>query len=313
MPIITGHHHISMIVKNAQENARFFRDILGMRLVKKTVNQDDPFMYHLFYGDKRGSPGTGLTFFEMKKAGRTHRGSNAITKIALLVEDEASIHYFKERFTQYKVLHEDVTSYRGQVALPFTDPDGLDYVLMTKGEGQTPLVWEKWEDSAVPKEYQILGMGPVEMTVRRPKKLANVLMNIFNYALIEKDDDMAVYRSVIDDPSSEIIAKVSDEKNERPGRGSVHHLAIRVKDEAEMVYWEELVKEHGYRTSGIIDRHYFHSFYFREGNGIMFELATDGPGLDIDENAATLGEQLTLPPFLEERRSEIEERLEPIH
>ncbi|HLR43526.1 MAG TPA: ring-cleaving dioxygenase [Pseudogracilibacillus sp.] len=312
MPIITGHHHISMIVKNAQENATFFRDILGMRLVKKTVNQDDPSMYHLFYGDKTGSPGTGLTFFEMKNAGRTHRGSNAITRIALLVEDEASIHYFKERFTQYNVVHEEVTSYRGQVALPFTDPDGLDYVLMTKGEGNTPSMWEKWEGSAVPLSYQILGMGPVEMTVRRPKKLANVLMNIFNYERIEESDDMAVYRSVIDDPSSEIIAKVSDEKNERPGRGSVHHLAIRVNDEAEMTYWENLVKEHGYRTTGIIDRHYFHSFYFREGNGIMFELATDGPGLHIDEDPARLGEKLTLPPFLEDKRSEIEGKLDPI-
>src|SRR5699024_5266558 len=174
--------------------------------------------YHLFYGDKIGSPGTGLTFFEMKSAGRTHPGSNAITKISLLVEDEASIHYFKDRFTQYDVVHEEVTRYREQLALPFTDPDGLDYVLMTKGDGNLPSMWEKWESSGVPMPYQILGMGPVEMTVRRPNKLANVLMNIFNYERIEETDDMAVYRSVIDDPSSEIIAKVSDEKNERPGR-----------------------------------------------------------------------------------------------
>src|SRR5699024_6833012 len=154
---------------------------------------------------------------------------------------------------------------------------------------------------------------PVKRSVPRPTKLVKVLMKIVNYERIEESDDMAVYRSVIDDPSSEIIAKVSDEKNERPGRGSVHHLAIRVNDEAEMTYWENLVKEHGYRTTGIIDRHYFHSFYFREGNGIMFELATDGPGLHIDEVLARRGVELTLPPFLEDKLSEIEGILDPRH
>lgn len=311
MRMITGHHHISMVIKNAQENMTFYRDVLGLRLVKKTVNQDDPTMYHLFYGDKTGSPGTVITFFEMKQVGRTHRGSNAITKLGLLVETEATIDYFKNRFDMHHIPSE-LTTYRNKRVLQFTDPDGLELMLIDKGEDDVPEFWEKWDQSTVPTEHQIIGMGPVEMTVRRPKKLASVLTELFDYTLVDTMEGAQIFRSALENSASEIIVKELDAPTERPGRGSVHHLAIRVKNVEEMYEWEREIKERGFVSTGVIDRHYFHSFYFRDSNGIVFELATDGPGLAIDEEMATLGERITLPPFLEERREEIEHHLQPL-
>lgn len=311
MYTIPGHHHISMITKNAKQNNKFYRDVLGLRRVKMTVNQDDPSMYHLFYGDKTGSPGTELSFFEIPLVGQTYRGTNAITQIGLLVPAEASLRYWKERFVEYNVQHGEITVYANRPALHFEDSEGLRMVLLV-WNGEKVAHWETWGKSTVPEEHQIQGMGSVEITVRRLDKLARTLTEVLGYTEVSRTEDEAIFQSIQGEVFGEIVVKSLDGPSEKPGRGSIHHLAIRVKDEVELAHWEEKVRVRGFHSSGIVDRFYFKSLYFRESNGILFEIATDGPGFTIDGDIETLGEKLDLPPFLENQREEIEGQLQPI-
>lgn len=310
MHTISGHHHVSMLTKDAKATNQFYRGILGLRRVKKTVNQDDPSMYHLFYGDRSGSPGTELTFFEMPFAGRTHRGTNAITRIGLLVSSEESLVYWKERFEKFNVEHGEITQYANKPALHFEDGEGLRMVLLVS-EDETEQ-WEAWEQADVPEEHQIRGMGPIEITVRRLEKLAGTLTEIFGYKEVSRSAGEAVFQAVAGKATGEFVVKYADGASEKPGRGSIHHIAIRAKDEEELVYWDEQVRARGFYSSGIVDRFYFKSLYFRESNGILFEIATDGPGFTADSSLENLGERLDLPPFLESRREEIERQLKPI-
>lgn len=311
MYVIPGHHHTSMITKNASKTNHFYREVLGLRRVKVTVNQDDPTMYHLFYGDKTGSAGTELTFFEMPYAGRTYRGTNAITKIGLLVPTKESLHYWKKRFEKYDVAHGDITTYANRQALHFEDGEGLRMVLLVSN-GEKVEHWEAWERSNIPEAHQIQGMGTIEITVRRLGKIASTLTEVLHYTEVARTENEAIFQSVRGEVFGEILVKQKDGPTEKPGRGSIHHLAIRAKDDEELTYWDEKVRERGFHSTGIIDRYYFKSLYFRESNGILFEIATDGPGFLIDSNIETLGDTLDLPPFLEKRRHEIEAKLKPI-
>ncbi|HFJ9506740.1 ring-cleaving dioxygenase [Bacillus cereus group sp. MYBK245-2] len=308
---IKGHHHISMVTKNANENNHFYKNVLGLRRVKMTVNQDDPSMYHLFYGDKTGSPGTELSFFEIPLVGKTYRGTNAITRIGLLVPSEESLHYWKARFEEFDVKHSEITTYANRPALQFEDAEGLRLVLLVSN-GEKVEHWETWEKSEVPAKHQIQGMGSVEMTVRRLDKMASTLTEMFGYTEVSRSEEEAIFQSIKGEAFGEIVVKYLDGPTEKPGRGSIHHLAIRVKNDAELAYWEEQVIQRGFQSSGIIDRFYFKSLYFRESNGILFEIATDGPGFTVDGDVEHLGEKLDLPPFLEDQRAEIEANLAPI-
>lgn len=311
MTYIKGHHHLSMITKDIQANNYFYETVLGLRRVKKTVNQDEPTMYHLFFGDRKGTPGTELTFFDMPMAGTTHRGSNAITNISLVVPSEQSLIYWKERLHQYDVSHSEVTTYANRRALHFEDPDRLQLVFVVE---ETDILegWEAWEKSPVLTEHQIRGVGPVEINVRRFEKILRTLTEIFHYEEIHRQEDQVILQSSHGNTFSELVVKFLDEPTERPGRGSIHHLAIRAKDETELEHWDNLVRQRGFVSTGIIDRYYFKSLYFRESNGILFEIATDGPGFTIDSDLETLGETIDLPPTLESQRAQIEAQLKPI-
>lgn len=309
---IPGHHHISMLTKNAPLNHEFYQKKLGLRRVKKTVNQDNPSMHHLFYGDLTGSAGTELSFFEMPAAGRTVRGTNAITQIGLLVPSSASLKYWKKRFEQLGVTHRDITMYAGREALPFEDPEGLRLFLINHNGAEVPAGWAAWEGSTVDRAHRILGMGTVEITVRHLDTMAVTLTKVLGYVEVSRLEHEAIYQSVKGQALGEIVVKEQDGPNEKPGRGSVHHLAIRVNDKEELAYWNETVSQHGFQSTGIIDRFYFKSLYFRETNGILFEMATDGPGFTADSTVEELGKQLDLPPFLEAKRAEIEAGLTPI-
>ncbi|HFK1706612.1 MULTISPECIES: ring-cleaving dioxygenase [unclassified Bacillus (in: firmicutes)] len=313
MYTIPGHHHISMVTKNAKTNNNFYRDVLGLRRVKKTVNQDNPFMYHLFYGDLTGSAGTELSFFEMPNVGRTIRGTNAITQIGLLVPSIESLTFWKRRFESLQVAHGEITTYAGRDALHFEDPDGLRLVLLSNKDEEVPEYWTAWDESSVEQNHRILGMGTVEMTVRSLNKLSKTLTGLFSYKEVSRSDDEGIYQSIDGQSFGEILVKQQDGESERPGKGSIHHLAIRVKNDEELSYWNEAVKDKGFQSTGIIDRFYFKSLYFRESNGILFEIATDGPGFTVDSTVEELGKELDLPPFLEERRKEIEEKLIPLN
>ncbi|KIV61846.1 Glyoxalase family protein [Bacillus mycoides] len=313
MYTIPGHHHISMVTKNAKTNNNFYRDVLGLRRVKKTVNQDNPFMYHLFYGDLTGSAGTELSFFEMPNVGRTIRGTNAITQIGLLVPSIESLTFWKRRFESLQVAHGEITTYAGRDALHFEDPDGLRLVLLNNKDEEVPEYWTAWDESSVEQNHRILGMGTVEMTVRSLNKLSKILTGLFSYKEVSRSDDEGIYQSIDGQSFGEILVKQQEGESERPGKGSIHHLAIRVKNDEELSYWNEAVKDKGLQSTGIIDRFYFKSLYFRESNGILFEIATDGPGFTVDSAVEELGKELDLPPFLEERRKEIEEKLIPLN
>lgn len=312
MNTILGHHHISMLTKNAVDNNKFYNHILGMRRVKVTVNQDDPSMYHLFYGDKTGSIGTELSFFEMPMAGQTHRGTNAITRIGLFVPSMESLSYWQQRFDEFDVSHEEITEYAGRKSLLFEDNDGLRLALQVADE-EIVQRFESWADSKIPAEHQIISMGTVEMTVRRIDKLEKTLTEMFDYVKVSGNDQERLYRPASSDFEGEILTKFKDDKREKPGRGSVHHLAVNVKNEDELAYWHEKITAKGFRSTGIVDRHFFKSLYFRESNGIMFEIATaEGPGLTDGIPDSDIGQHLELPPFLEEDRAEIEAKLTPV-
>ncbi|WP_029499851.1 VOC family protein [Kurthia huakuii] len=297
------HHHISMITKNANTNNHFYRHILGLRRVKLTVNQDDPHMYHLFYGDTTGTPGTNITFFEMKIAGATRRGTNAITGFSLIVPSVESLTFWQQRFAQLGVKHGDITTYAGRQALPFEDEDGLRMHLIVADERES--FWEPWPQAAIPTEHLIQGMGTVEMTVRDEAALATTLTEIFDYTAQQGH----VYQQQAGSAVGEIFVIEQAGDREKPGRGSIHHIALRVNDVAELEHVLVQARAHGFKSEGIIDRYFFHSIYFREANGILIEVATDGPGFTIDENIEQMGEALDLPPFLEQRRPEIEQKL----
>ena len=309
---IAGHHHISMITKKGQQNNQFYVKVLGLRRVKKTVNQDDPSMYHLFYGDLTGSAGTELSFFEIPMAGSTRRGTNAITRIGLLVPSYDSLLYWKERFELLDVKHGELTKYAGRDALHFEDTEGLRLVLLNNNDDEVPAFWQTWDDSIVVEEHRILGMGAVEMTVQSLDSLANTLENLFGYELASRTAKEAIYQSVKGQSFGEIVIVEKDGPKEKPGKGSVHHVAIRVKDGDELREWNQRIQDFGFEVNKITDRYYFESLYFREENGILFELATDGPGFTVDSTIESLGKELDLPPFLESKRVEIEAKLEPI-
>lgn len=309
---IPGHHHISMITKNAQLNNQFYQKVLGLRRVKKTVNQDDPSMYHLFYGDLTGSAGTELSFFEIPIVGRTTRGTNAITQIGLLVPSYESLEYWKKRFELLNVKHGEMTTYAGRAALPFEDAEGLRLILLNNNGEEIPEYWSAWEDSIVEQQHRILGMGTVEITVRYLERTARTLKDMFGYVEVARSENEAIYQSVAGQSFGEIVVKQKEGPSEKPGRGSIHHLAIRVKNEEELMFWDEVVKDRGFQSSGVVDRFYFKSLYFRDSNGILFEIATDGPGFTADSTVEALGKTLDLPPFLEERRAEIQAKLTPL-
>ncbi|KMY31679.1 glyoxalase [Lysinibacillus xylanilyticus] len=309
---LSGHHHISMLTKNGKRNNDFYTKILGLRRVKKTVNQDSPSMYHLFYGDLTGAAGTELTFFEMPVAGRTVRGTNAITRIGLLVPSYDSLQYWKSRFQQLEVEHSEITTYAGKDALFFEDHEGLRMVLLNNYDHETPAHWQPWDGSDIPAEHRILGMGTVEITVRYLLRTVSLLKELFNYTVVAESEKEVVLQSISGEVFGEIVVQELEGPSEKPGRGSIHHLALRVGTVEELQQWDVKIKEQGFDSTGIVDRYYFQSLYFRDRNGILFEMATDGPGFTVDSAIEDLGKELDLPPFLEEKRAEIEAILEPL-
>lgn len=316
---LKGIHHVSAITANALDNFTFYTKVLGLRLVKKTVNQDDTSVYHLFYADERGNPGTDLTFFEIPRAGRTYPGTNSITSTSLRVSDDQALQYWKGRFEQLHVDHDDIQVVNGRSTLSFRDKEGQRLVLISDENNRGVSGGKPWEKSPVPIENGIIGLGPVELTVSRPDRTANILTDLMGFreiaGYVRQNDqkEVRVFETGEGGTGAEIhLIEDNDSSRERPGRGSVHHVAFRVEDEEELNKWVQLLKESHLPNSGFVERYYFRSLYFREPNGILFELATDGPGFEGDEDFEHLGENLALPPYFEPQRDEIEAKLKPL-
>jgi glyoxalase family protein len=310
---LTGIHHLTAISAKPRDNLAFYTGTLGMRLVKKTVNQDDVSAYHLFYADGKANPGTDLTFFDFPAAPE-RRGSNSISRTGLRVSGEKSLGFWRDRLRQAGGHTGDVVEVDARLTLPFEDGEGQRLVLVDDG-GAGPA--SPWEKSAVPPEHQIRGLGPIVLTVRDLARTERVLTGVMN---MRRTRDYAAYGAHIHvfamgegGPAAELhVLESKDVAEARQGAGGVHHVAFRTPDEAQYHAWTARLNELGIRNSGEIDRFYFRSLYFREPNGILFEIATDGPGFATDEPMEALGEKLALPPFLEPRRAQIEAGLKPI-
>lgn len=315
---LKGIHHVSAITANAQANVAFYTEVLGLRLVKKTVNQDDPSMYHLFYADTKGTPGTEFTFFEIPMAGQTYPGTNCISETSFRVPNDRALLFWKQRFEQYDVSHSEICQSAGRATLPFTDGEGQRLRLVSDEQDVGVAGGEPWEKETIPMEAAIKGLGPVQLTVQLEQATADLLTNVMGYRMKERFSEdgltpIVVYETGEGGTGTELhVVEQPGVPNERPGRGSVHHVAFRVADEAQLRNAIGQLTKARIPNSGLVDRFYFQSVYFREPNGIVFELATDGPGFTTDEPLESLGESLALPPFLESKREAIEAKLKPI-
>jgi glyoxalase family protein len=300
---MTGIHHVTAISGNASRNVDFYTRSLGLRLVKKTVNFDDPGTYHLYYGDEQGHPGTILTFFPWEHAAAGRNGVGLAEQTAFRVP-AASIGYWTHRLIEKGVPHEALEKRFGESVLSFADPHGLKLALVAvTGAASEP----GWSNGEIPAEHAIRGFHGVTLMLEDAGRTGAILTDIFGFKETGREGTLLRYEAAGAPGNIVVIREAGGFLPGRMGRGSVHHIAFRAADDAQQAQMAEKVREaHGIGTTPQIDRQYFRSVYFREPGGILFEIATDEPGFAVDEPAAALGRDLKLPPFLESRRREIE-------
>ena len=315
---LTGIHHLTAVTAQVRRNLQFYTDTLGMRLVKRSVNQDDVSAYHLFYADGLASPGSDLTFFDWPHVPQEGRGRQSITRTGLRVDSRASLAWWVDRLDAHGVVTAGIGERDGRAVLDFEDFEGQRLTLVAEAQQAETHVWER---SPVPAEHQIRSLGPVTMTVARLEPTERVLTQVMGLrkerVYPDPDNDQySVHVFAMGEGGAAAELHVSERPDlpfVQPGAGGVHHVAFRVSTVAEHQEWERHLNSLRVGNSGIIDRYYFRSIYFREPNGVLFELATDGPGFDVDEPMETLGERLALPPFLEPQRAAIEAQLKPLN
>ncbi len=310
----TGIHHLTAISSRPRDNLMFYTQVLGLRLVKKTVNQDAVSAYHLFYADGLARPGTDLTFFDFPVPPE-RRGTNSISNTALRISGAESFDYWHARLKDAGLSVDEPRLIDGRMTLHFEDGEGQRLSLIDDGGEGTSAPWER---SPVPAQYQIRGLGPISLTVADLSRLEPVLLDVMNMRRARTFDDphsggtVVVYEMGPGGAGAELhVSERKDLPVAQQGSGAVHHVAFRSPD-ADYDAWASRLKELRIANSGKVDRFYFRSLYFREPNGILFEIATDGPGFASDEPMESLGERLSLPPFLEDRRAEIEAGLKPL-
>ncbi|MFS0892417.1 ring-cleaving dioxygenase [Peribacillus frigoritolerans] len=317
---LLGLHHVSILTGKAEKNYEFYTKILGMRLVKKTVNQDNTESYHLFYADAEGTPGTDVTFFDIPHLGQTYRGTSDISTVSLRVRNSDSLLFWKERFKQYGVEHDDIQKRVNRDTLAFRDFEGTRLILVADNGEKGVRAGVPWQRDDIPLENAIIGLGPVTLTVGIAEPTIGVLTEVMgfrfvgSYPSLEGDyPDILVYATGEGGSGAEVhIETRPDLPRARLGRGGVHHVAFRIPNEEEYNQWAERLKDYRLPNSGKVERYYFKALYFREPNGILFELSTDTPGFSTDEPMETMGGKLALPPFLEPKREEIEAKLRPL-
>jgi glyoxalase family protein len=312
---LTGIHHVSTLSSRIRNSREFYIDVLGLRPVITTVNQDDTSMYHLFFGDGAGSPGSDITVFDIPGAAQEHRGNNSLTLTTFRVAGEGTLDYWTNRLEEFDVPHSGIITRDGRSALDFTDAVGTQLSLVDDGgQGES----FPWDQSSVPPKCQIRGLGYVVLTVPLLEPTQHFLteglelVSSHEYPVHDAPQfSTHVYTMYHGGAHAEVHVAVRDDiPRARYGSGGVHHVALRIPEGQSQIDWVKRLDSLGYRNSGIVDRHYFQSVYVREPNHILFELATDGPGFDVD--GPIDADRLSLPPFLEPRRQEIETRLVPL-
>jgi glyoxalase family protein len=306
MPTTAGLHHVTAIAGDPQDNADFYVGMLGLRMVKRTVNHDDTGTYHFYFGDGEGTPGTNITFFPWGPDGRPGRFGAGQTRTTAYLVPEDSLKYWAQRLADAGVESERIERF-DETALRFGDPDGIELELVAAGAESRATTWP---ESPVPERHQLRGFYGVTLGVAEFGATAEVLTDVLGYELAREADGRRRYRSDSGGPGS-VVDLVEVEGRGRMGVGTVHHVAFEAADVEEQAAWREAYRAAGLQPTEVIDREYFQSIYVREPGGFLFEMATTGPGFTADESLDELGSSLVLPEWLEDERERIEAELPP--
>ncbi|WP_019243592.1 MULTISPECIES: ring-cleaving dioxygenase [Bacillus] len=301
-----GIHHITAIVGHPQENVDFYSGVLGLRLVKKTVNFDDPGTYHLYFGNEGGTPGTIITFFPWAGAHKGKIGAGQVGVTSYVVPIGA-MSFWEKRLAKFNIKFSKTERF-GEQYLSFEDPHGLLLEIVERAEGQQ----NSWSFGEVTSDVAIKGFGGATLYSKRPEHTAQLLEQVMGLERIGQEEDIIRFQS-IGDIGNVIDVKISSLPNGEMGVGTVHHIAWRAKDDEDQLDWKRYVSEHGYGVTPVRDRNYFNAIYFREHGEILFEIATDPPGFAHDESQETMGGNLMLPSQYEIHREKLEEILIPVH
>jgi len=312
-----GIHHVTAVTGAAKNNLNFYTQVLGLRLVKKTVNQDDVSAYHLFYADKLGTPGTDMTFFDWPQTGPNRRGTDSIVNTMFRVNGQTALTYWAARLIANNVQHSGVETFAGRAMLRFEDPEGQRLTLVD--DQGAAYEGEVWDGVDIPTEQGIRGFYGITLAVPQLAQMEPIFTQLMGFekvaqhpSLDNPQESVTIYAMDGGGPGKEVHVLEQRGRAGFLGYGGVHHVAFRLSGDAEQQAWLQRLASMGVGNSGVVDRFYFRSLYFRISNGILFELATDDPGFATDEPLASLGERLALPPFLEGRRTQIEAGLRPL-
>lgn len=307
---LIGLHHITAITSSAPKIFKFMTDILGLHLIKKTVNQDDVRTYHLYFTDDMGKPGTDLTFFDFPGIPKGRQGTNGITRIGFRVPNDQALAWWQKRFDEFDVRHDEIKTRFGAQYFYFYDFDDQQYQLVSDENNHGVPSGDPYRHSTVPAKYAISGLGPSFVTVNYPEQLHKVLTEVMGFAKIAETDGKTLYELHDGGHGAQIITETSVVLPDQfQGFGTVHHMAFRTENEESLRWWIQRIQNARLAQSGFVDRFYFKSEYFRPGRGVLFEIATDGPGFLQDETYEQAGVHLELPPFLEDQRADIEAHL----
>ena len=306
---ISGIHHITAIASDPQKNVDFYTSVLGLRLVKITINYDDPGSYHFYYGDEAGSPGSILTFFAWPGGYKGRRGTSQATVTSFSVP-EGSLEYWQRRFDAYKVRYETPTTRWEEESLVFYDPDGMQLELVAHlGAEETAA----WKNGPIPVEFATRGFYGVMLALRDKTRTATLLTETMGFTLLREEGNRSRYIAGTQGAARILdILTLPDVPAGGVGVGSVHHVAWRTATDEQQEWWQEQLTRQRFQVSPVMDRQYFHSIYFREPGGVLFEIATDQPGFTADEPLETLGTSLRLPDWLEAQRTKIQNGLLPL-
>lgn len=310
---LKGLHHVTAITSSAEKNYEFFTYVLGMRLVKKSINQDDIHTYHLFFADDEGSPGTDMTFFDFPGIAKGTHGTNEFYRTSFRIPSDEALTYWEERFNRLQVKHEGIQEVLGKKVLPFEDFDEQKYQLISDEGHDGVAAGIPWKKGPVPDEFAITGLGPMVTRVKDIDLFDKMITELMGFTLDKQEDNLRLYSVGEGGNGAQVITEHRDDlPNVQQGFGTVHHTAFRVADKEALDHWTDKLNSYRFPNSGFVDRFYFKSLYARLAPNLLFEFATDGPGFMEDEPYETLGEKLALPPAFEAKREGIEKQVRPI-
>jgi glyoxalase family protein len=310
---LKGIHHVTAITSSAEKNYEFFTNILGMRLVKKTVNQDDIQTYHLFFADDVGGAGTDMTFFDFPGIPKGEHGTNEISKTSFRVPNDAALEYWVKRFDRLEVGNTGIQEQFGKKIISFVDFDDQQYQLISDENNEGVAAGIPWQKGPIPLEHAITGLGPIFIRIANFDYFKEMMEKVLLFKEIDKEGSFHLFEVGEGGNGAQVIVEHNSTLPQaRQGFGTVHHTAFRVEDRSVLEEWIKRMESFQFHTSGYVDRHFFESLYVRVAPQILFEFATDGPGFMGDEPYETLGEKLSLPPFLEPKRDQIEKLVRPI-